>query len=59
MVENTASENAARLLAMDGASKNAGELAKFVERLYNKKRQTAITVELLEIVSAAMFTPQR
>jgi len=59
MVENTASENAARLLAMDGASKNAGELAKLIERLYNKKRQSAITVELLEIVSAAMFTPKR
>jgi len=59
MVENSASENAARLLAMDGASKNAGELAKLIERLYNKKRQAAITVELLEIVSAAMFTPKR
>jgi len=59
MVENAASENAARLLAMDGASKNAGELAKLIERLYNKKRQSAITVELLEIVSAAMFTPKR
>jgi len=59
MVENNASENAARLLAMDGAAKNAGELAKLIERLYNKKRQGAITVELLEIVSAAMFTPKR
>jgi len=59
LVENNASENAARLLAMDGAQKNASELAKVIERLYNKKRQSAITVELLEIVSAAMFTPKR
>jgi len=59
LVENNASENAARLLAMDGAAKNAGELSKLIERLYNKKRQGAITVELLEIVSAAMFTPKR
>jgi len=59
MVENAASENAARLIAMDGASKNASELAKLIERLYNKKRQAAITTELLEIVSAAMFTPKR
>jgi len=59
IVENSASENSARLLAMDGASKNATELAKVIERLYNKKRQTAITTELLEIVSAALFTPKR
>eukprot|EP01114_Cavostelium_apophysatum_P016482 TRINITY_DN469_c0_g1_i1.p1 TRINITY_DN469_c0_g1~~TRINITY_DN469_c0_g1_i1.p1 ORF type:complete len:316 (+),score=68.71 TRINITY_DN469_c0_g1_i1:60-1007(+) len=59
LVENNASENAARLLAMDGASKNATELAKVIERLYNKKRQEKITGELLEIVSAAMFTPKR
>jgi len=59
LVENGASENAARLLAMDGASKNATELAKIIERLYNKKRQEKITGELLEIVSAAMFTPKR
>jgi len=58
-MENSASENAARLLAMDGASKNASELAKLIERLYSKKRQTMITTELLEIVSAAVFTPSR
>jgi len=59
LVENNASENAARLLAMDGAQKNASELAKVIERMYNKKRQSNITIELLEIVSAAMFTPKR
>lgn len=55
LIENSASENAARLLAMDGASKNATELAKVIERLYNKKRQEKITNEILEIVSAALF----
>jgi len=59
LIENNASEHAARLLAMDGASKNAGDLAKIIERQYNKKRQGMITTELLEIVSAAMFTPKR
>jgi len=59
LIENNASEHAARLLAMDGASKNAGDLAKVIERQYNKKRQGMITTELLEIVSAAMFTPKR
>lgn len=59
LVENSASENAARLLAMDGASKNATELAKVIERLYNKKRQEKITNEILEIVSAALFTPKK
>jgi len=59
LAENSASEAAARLLAMDGASKNAGDLAKIIERLYNKKRQGMITTELLEIVSAAMFTPKK
>lgn len=59
MVENSASESAARLLAMDGASKNAGDLAKLIERQYNKARQGKITTELLEIVSAATFTPKK
>jgi len=56
MVENSASESSARLVAMDGASKNATELAKTIQRLYNKKRQGAITTELLELVAGAMFT---
>jgi len=59
MVENNASENAARLLAMDGASKNAGDLSKLIERQYNKARQAKITLELLEIVSAATFTSKK
>ena len=48
-----ASEHAARMSAMENASKNAGEMIKKITLLYNKTRQAAITKELLEITSGA------
>lgn len=53
VVENTACEMAARMLAMKNATDNAGDLIDDLELVYNKARQAAITQELSEIVSGA------
>ncbi len=53
VVENIASEQAAKMLAMKNATSNAGELIKDLQLLYNKVRQAAITQELAEIVGGA------
>jgi F-type H+-transporting ATPase subunit gamma len=48
-----AGEHGARMVAMDSATKNAGELIDKLTLLHNKMRQTAITAELLDIVGGA------
>ena len=48
-----ASENGARMTAMDSATKNAEELSDKLETEYNRARQGAITQELTEIVAGA------
>ena len=53
VVENSACEQAARMIAMKSATENAGDLIKELQLQYNKKRQAAITQELSEIVSGA------
>lgn len=53
VVENIASEMAARMIAMKAASDNAGTLIDELQLVYNKARQTAITQELSEIVAGA------
>lgn len=53
VVENLASEHAARMVAMKAASDNANELIDDLTLAYNKARQAAITQELSEIVSGA------
>lgn len=53
VVENIASEQAAKMIAMKSASDNAGELIKEFQLAYNKARQSAITQELSEIVGGA------
>ncbi len=53
VVENLASEQAARMVAMKAASDNAGTLIDDLQLAYNKARQAAITQELSEIVSGA------
>lgn len=50
--ESQAAENAARMMAMDNATKNAEELIKDLILVLNKIRQTSITKELLEIMTA-------
>jgi F-type H+-transporting ATPase subunit gamma len=52
-VENVASEQAARMVAMKAASDNAGDLIDELQLVYNKARQAAITQELSEIVGGA------
>lgn len=52
-VENFASEQAARMVAMKSATDNAGELIDELQLAYNKARQAAITQELSEIVGGA------
>lgn len=53
VVENTAAEQAARMIAMKNATDNAGELIDTLKLIYNKARQSAITQELSEIVGGA------
>ena len=53
VVENIASEQAARMVAMKAATDNAGDLINDLQLVYNKARQSAITQELSEIVSGA------
>jgi len=53
VVENNASEQAARMMSMKNATDNAGQFIKELELLYNKARQAAITQELSEIVGGA------
>jgi F-type H+-transporting ATPase subunit gamma len=53
MAESFASEHSARMMAMSGATKSAGEMIDVLTLQYNKARQGAITKELLEIVGGA------
>ena len=53
VVENAASEQAARMVAMKAATDNAGNLIDELQLVYNKARQAAITQEISEIVSGA------
>lgn len=53
LLESAASENGARMTAMDAASKNAGEMIDSLTLTYNRVRQARITKELIEIVSGA------
>jgi F-type H+-transporting ATPase subunit gamma len=53
VVDNIASEQAARMVAMKAASDNAGDLIDELQLAFNKARQAAITTELSEIVSGA------
>jgi F-type H+-transporting ATPase subunit gamma len=54
MVESFASEQSARMTAMDSASKNAQDMLDVLQLTYNRARQTAITQEVTEIVAGAM-----
>ena len=53
VVDNIASEQAARMVAMKSASDNAEAMIDDLQLVYNKARQAAITTELTEIVSGA------
>ena len=53
VIENIASEQAARMVAMKSATDNAADLINELQTIYNKARQAAITRELTEIVAGA------
>ncbi len=53
LLENAASEQGARMSAMDNATRNAGEMIDRLTILFNRSRQAAITNELIEIISGA------
>lgn len=53
LLDSVAAEHAARMAAMENASRNADEMIDALTLKYNKARQTAITKELLEIVAGA------
>lgn len=53
LLESNAAEHAARMTAMETATKNASDLLKILELSYNQARQAAITKEILEIVGGA------
>jgi F-type H+-transporting ATPase subunit gamma len=53
LLESNAAENAARMTAMESATKNAGEMIGSLTLIYNRARQAKITKELIEIVSGA------
>ncbi|HSM19142.1 MAG TPA: F0F1 ATP synthase subunit gamma [Hyphomicrobiales bacterium] len=53
LLENAASEQGARMSAMDAATRNAGEMIDKLTLSYNRQRQAMITKELIEIISGA------
>jgi F-type H+-transporting ATPase subunit gamma len=52
-LDTEAGEQAARMQAMDNATRNAGDIIDELTLLYNRARQAAITKELIEIISGA------
>src|SRR5260370_41222910 len=55
MLESSAAEHAARMTAMESATKNAGDVIDALTLHMNKVRQAAITKEIIEIVSGASY----
>lgn len=53
LLENSASEQGARMTAMDNATRNAGEMINDLRITYNRTRQAVITKELIEVISGA------
>ena len=53
LLENDASEQGARMTAMDNATRNAGDMINRLTLNYNRARQAYITKELIEIISGA------
>ena len=53
LLENNASEQGARMTAMDNATRNAGDMIDNLTLTYNRTRQAVITSELIEIISGA------
>ena len=54
LLDSSASEHAARMMAMQTATDNANDLIQDLTKQYNKGRQQAITNELLDIIGGSM-----
>ena len=52
LLDSSAGEQAARMTAMDSATRNAGDMISDLTKTYNRTRQAVITNELIEIISA-------
>jgi F-type H+-transporting ATPase subunit gamma len=59
LLDSQAAEHAARMTAMDAASKNAADMIDRLTLTYNRVRQASITKELIEIVSGAQALAER
>ena len=59
LLESFASEQAARMLAMENATDNAGEMISDLSIEYNKARQAAITTDIIEIVLLHVYRKLR
>ncbi|MDN5248279.1 MAG: ATP synthase F1 subunit gamma [Wolbachia endosymbiont of Tyrophagus putrescentiae] len=53
LLESTASENSARMVAMESANRNTKEMLNKLGLLYNRSRQAAITTDLIEVIGGA------
>ncbi|MFP3035558.1 MAG: ATP synthase F1 subunit gamma [Wolbachia sp.] len=53
LLESAASENSARMVAMESANRNTKEILDKLELLYNRSRQAAITTDLIEVIGGA------
>ncbi len=53
LLENMASENSARMIAMESANKNTKEMLSELSLIYNRSRQSAVTTDLIEIIGGA------
>ena len=53
LLENSASFYGAQMSAMDNATRNAGDMIRSLQLVYNRQRQAQITKELIEIISGA------
>lgn len=56
LLETEVSDNAARLMAMDNATRNASDMLTQLQKLYRRTRQSKITTDITEVVSGAMST---
>ncbi len=58
LLETDVADNAARLMAMDNATRNAEDMLKDMQKVYRRTRQSKITTDITEVVSGAMAQQQ-
>ena len=58
LLETDVADNAARLMAMDNATRNAEDMLKMMQKIYSRTRQSKITTDITEVVSGAMAQQQ-